>query len=155
MHIHKVVQQFAQQSVRWLPPQVLARVIEQPLNHLLQAERQRDKFAFLQQHWVHIEISDVPLSLYVCCQQHARRLRVSLQPQTSALRVRADSTAMLQLMLQQVDPDTLFFQRKLLITGDTELGLQLKNLFDTVALAERLPAPLLGWLERTANSPIP
>jgi predicted lipid carrier protein YhbT len=31
---------------------------------------------------------------------------------------------------QQEDPDTLFFQRRLSITGDTELGLQLKNLLD-------------------------
>ncbi|MBM3115756.1 ubiquinone anaerobic biosynthesis accessory factor UbiT [Jeongeupia naejangsanensis] len=31
---------------------------------------------------------------------------------------------------RNADPDTLFFQRRLTISGDTELGLQLKNLLD-------------------------
>ena len=33
------------------------------------------------------------------------------------------------------DPDTLFFQRRLSITGDTELGLTLKNLMDATDFA--------------------
>ncbi|UXY15698.1 SCP2 sterol-binding domain-containing protein [Chitiniphilus purpureus] len=49
------------------------------------------------------------------------------------------------MALRREDPDTLFFQRRLRIEGDTELGLQLKNLLDATdwsyALA-RLPAPL-------------
>ncbi len=36
----------------------------------------------------------------------------------------------ISLMKHQVDPDTLFFQRKLMISGDTELGLEVKSLFD-------------------------
>ena len=42
---------------------------------------------------------------------------------------------------RQEDPDTLFFQRRLSITGDTELGLTLKNLMDATDFA-----PLLSWL---------
>lgn len=30
------------------------------------------------------------------------------------------------------DPDTLFFQRRLSIQGDTELGLEVKNLLDNI-----------------------
>lgn len=33
---------------------------------------------------------------------------------------------------REEDPDTLFFNRKLAITGDTALGLQIKNLLDAV-----------------------
>ncbi|GAA5786876.1 hypothetical protein GCM10007860_28730 [Chitiniphilus shinanonensis] len=43
------------------------------------------------------------------------------------------------------DPDTLFFQRRLLIEGDTELGLRLKNLLDATdwdLLLNRLPPPV-------------
>lgn len=36
------------------------------------------------------------------------------------------------------DPDTLFFQRRLKIEGDTELGLELKNLIDAIDI-EHLP----------------
>lgn len=38
--------------------------------------------------------------------------------------------ALVLMASQKVDPDTLFFNRKLSITGDTELGLEVKNLFD-------------------------
>ena len=44
---------------------------------------------------------------------------------------------------RQEDPDTLFFQRRLSITGDTELGLTLKNLMDATdfsPLFARLPS---------------
>ncbi|MGO2436765.1 MAG: ubiquinone anaerobic biosynthesis accessory factor UbiT, partial [Serratia proteamaculans] len=45
------------------------------------------------------------------------------------------------------DPDTLFFQRRLQIEGDTELGLYVKNLMDAIEL-EAMPAPLrIGLLQ--------
>ena len=40
--------------------------------------------------------------------------------------------AFLQLVARQEDPDTLFFNRELLIEGDTELGLVVKNMLDAV-----------------------
>jgi predicted lipid carrier protein YhbT len=42
--------------------------------------------------------------------------------------------ALVLMASQKVDPDTLFFNRKLSITGDTELGLEIKNLFDQFEL---------------------
>ncbi|SNB73692.1 SCP-2 sterol transfer family protein [Kingella negevensis] len=36
------------------------------------------------------------------------------------------------MMTREEDPDTLFFNRKLQIEGDTELGLITKNLLDCV-----------------------
>lgn len=53
---------------------------------------------------------------------------------------RANSADLWLLLSQQADPDTLFFQRRLLVLGDTELGLYLKNYLDTL----QLPA-LLRW----------
>lgn len=49
------------------------------------------------------------------------------------------------LARRQEDPDTLFFQRRLSIEGDTEVGLALKNLLDATDLSlllDLLPAPL-------------
>ena len=46
---------------------------------------------------------------------------------------------------REEDPDTLFFQRRLTIEGDTEVGLALKNLLDATdfsPLIEMLPAPI-------------
>ncbi len=48
------------------------------------------------------------------------------------LTFRATLSAYLQLLARQEDPDTLFFQRRLVIEGDTELGLLVKNLLDAV-----------------------
>lgn len=45
---------------------------------------------------------------------------------------RAALADFIKLARRSEDPDTLFFQRKLRIEGDTELGLQLKNLLDTI-----------------------
>lgn len=60
----------------------------------------------------------------------------------------------LRLALRLEDPDTLFFNRRLLIEGNTDLGLTVKNLLDTVeldSLLATMPAPaasLLGALRR-------
>ncbi|MCP5277625.1 MAG: SCP2 sterol-binding domain-containing protein [Thiobacillus sp.] len=50
-----------------------------------------------------------------------------------------------RLALRLEDPDTLFFNRRLLIEGDTDLGLTVKNMLDSVeleVLAEKMPGPL-------------
>ncbi|MEO2216650.1 SCP2 sterol-binding domain-containing protein [Chromobacterium vaccinii] len=48
------------------------------------------------------------------------------------LRLAANGCDFARMMLREEDPDTLFFQRKLSIEGDTELGLIIKNLLDSV-----------------------
>jgi predicted lipid carrier protein YhbT len=40
----------------------------------------------------------------------------------------------LLLATRRADPDTLFFDRRLLIEGDTEIGLRLKNMLDAIEL---------------------
>jgi len=55
----------------------------------------------------------------------------------------ANLSAFLQLLARQEDPDTLFFNRELEITGDTELGLIVKNMLDAVEWPSlpKLPLP--------------
>lgn len=53
------------------------------------------------------------------------------------------------LATRRQDPDSLFFQRRLRVSGDTELGLHCKNLLDSLE-EERLP-PLLAALMRFAG----
>ena len=48
------------------------------------------------------------------------------------------------------DPDTLFFNRRLRIEGDTELGLVVKNSIDAIDW-QNLPAPLRALLDRGAG----
>ena len=47
----------------------------------------------------------------------------------------------LALALRREDPDTLFFSRRLVMEGDTELGLLVKNTLDALEFRPSLPAP--------------
>lgn len=59
-------------------------------------------------------------------------------PDSPDLAFRANLSAFLQLATRQEDPDTLFFKRKLIVEGNTELGLIVKNMLDAVEWS-RLP----------------
>jgi len=64
---------------------------------------------------------------------------------TPELSISADARDFLLLMSRREDPDALFFSRRLVSEGDTELGLVVKNLLDALdpeAVLRRLPAPL-------------
>jgi predicted lipid carrier protein YhbT len=52
----------------------------------------------------------------------------------------------LALLLREEDPDTLFFSRRLLMEGDTELGLLVKNTLDGIDLPRLDPAQLARQL---------
>lgn len=60
----------------------------------------------------------------------AGRLRVLNGPGEAT--IRGSLNAFRTLAAQKQDPDQLFFQRHLVIEGDTELGLALKNLLDSL-----------------------
>ena len=48
------------------------------------------------------------------------------------LTIRSTVSSFLALALRREDPDTLFFTRRLVMTGDTELGLVVKNVLDAI-----------------------
>jgi predicted lipid carrier protein YhbT len=56
------------------------------------------------------------------------------------LTIRSTVSGYLALALRREDPDTLFFTRRLVMTGDTDLGLIVKNLLDAIDWS-RLPLP--------------
>jgi predicted lipid carrier protein YhbT len=61
------------------------------------------------------------------------------------LTISASARDFLLLLARREDPDTLFFSRRLVSEGDTELGLIVKNLLDALDLdvvLGRLPLPM-------------
>ncbi len=61
------------------------------------------------------------------------------------LTISATARDFLLLLGRREDPDTLFFSRRLVSEGDTELGLTVKNMLDALdpdAVLRRLPKPL-------------
>lgn len=66
------------------------------------------------------------------------------------LTISASARDFLLLLSRREDPDTLFFSRRLVSEGDTELGLIVKNLLDaldTDLVLGRLPLPM-AWTAR-------
>ena len=63
-------------------------------------------------------------------------MRFAPLPATAPADVTFTATAadLLRMATRRTDPDTLFFERRLAIEGDTETGLKLKNLLDAVEL---------------------
>lgn len=106
-----------------------------------------------------VHVKDVGLSMYLSV--HERGLRPEKSgPVDVTFTASAEDFARLSLRLE--DPDTLFFNRRLLIEGDTDLGLTLKNLLDAVdwdELARRMPLGLGKVLQsvrrRAYQTPIP
>ncbi|KAF1687158.1 hypothetical protein B1992_03990 [Pseudoxanthomonas broegbernensis] len=64
--------------------------------------------------------------------------------------VRGSATDLLLLAARLEDADTLFFQRRLVLTGDTELGLTVRNLLDRLPW-EELPLGLRIVLHRSGR----
>lgn len=70
---------------------------------------------------------------------------------TPELTISATARDFLLLLGRREDPDTLFFSRRLVSEGDTELGLTVKNLLDALdpeAVLDRLPMPLARMARR-------
>ncbi len=103
---------------------------------------------FLSRRVLAVAVSDLDLEWRFTFDAARNRIaRARARPESV---IRGDSLALLQLAARRVDPDTLFFRRRLAVEGDTELGLQAKNLLDTLE-PQDLPPPLAQLLERGAD----
>lgn len=109
-----------------LQREALSRVMAQALKEPLED----GDFEFLQGKWLHVEILDAGLGWYFTYGED-ERLHIS-EEQQADVAIRGNLKEFLQLTARTEDPDTLFFQRRLQIEGDTELGLEVKNLLDGV-----------------------
>jgi len=95
-----------------------------------------------------VEVADLGLRWVVAIGE--RRIEV-LPPDVGAeSTVRGSATDLLLLASRLEDADTLFFQRRLQLTGDTELGLAVRNLLDQLPW-ESMPLWLRIALNRGAQ----
>jgi len=87
---------------------------------------------------VSLEASDLGTRIRVA--YDGSRFRSYAGSAAADLTIRSTVSGFLALALRREDPDTLFFTRRLAMTGDTELGLVVKNLLDAIDWT-RLPLP--------------
>lgn len=88
----------------------------------------------------------------------ARGFRPVFDATPADLTISARSRDFIALLMREEDPDTLFFNRRLLMEGDTDLGLLVKNTLDGIDLprfdpARLAPAELLHRLRARLASP--
>lgn len=72
----------------------------------------------------------------------ARGFRPLFAAAPADLTISARARDFIALLMREEDPDTLFFNRRLLMEGDTDLGLLVKNTLDGIDLPRFDPARL-------------
>lgn len=131
-----------------LAPFALKRpVLEQVLSWQFRQALAEGELEFLEGRWLSIHVRDIGLLWYTSVVDG--RLVVSQQADAD-VSFSADASDLLMIAARKQDPDTLFFQRRLVIEGDTELGLYVKNLMDAIEL-EQMPKALRVMLLQLAD----
>ncbi len=132
--------------LRWAPPTLMEKVIELALSRALAREHIGRPLDHIAGRRLGIEAADIGVTCVV--QWSGGRLRAVQAPAEAS--VRGSVTDLLLLAARLEDADTLFFQRRLVLTGDTELGLTVRNLLDRMPW-EALPLGLRIALHRGAR----
>lgn len=116
------------------------RALEKGLNKLFANALEDGLFDVLEGRWLRIFVEDLRISWYLSKDTQRNQL-VLARYQPAEVAISGNWREFLLLASRQEDPDTLFFRRRLRITGDTELGLAIKNLIDSLD-----PDQLPQWL---------
>lgn len=120
-------------------PFTLQRIaLERSLNQIFAEPLADNAFEALEGNWMRLEVADLKLAWCLSCDR--KKLRIAEEAPVQVT-IRGNWREFLLLASRQEDPDTLFFRRRLVIEGDTELGLSIKNLIDSLD-----PDMLPPWL---------
>lgn len=133
---------------QWLPHPLLEALVASATQHLLHDALTDHALDLLEGRILAIRILDPDIRLrFTLAQGRIRSADAGLPDVT----ISAAADDLLLLVAQRADPDTLFFHRRLRIAGDTELGLAVKNVLDTIDLGA-LPSALRGALGQLADA---
>lgn len=113
-----------------LPMQPPAQALALALNRVLLSRLPDDARQRLSHQPVEVTVTDLGLRLRLLLDERGFRVAPSRAP--AALRIAATVPAYWRLLRGEDDADRLFFERELVMEGDTELGLVLKNTLDAI-----------------------
>ncbi|HCN6878166.1 TPA: SCP2 domain-containing protein [Escherichia coli] len=133
--------------VKLTPFSLKRQVLEQVLSWPFRQALDDGELEFLEGRWLSIHVRDIDLQWFTSVVNG--KLVVSQNAQAD-VSFSADASDLLMIAARKQDPDTLFFQRRLVIEGDTELGLYVKNLMDAIEL-EQMPKALRMMLLQLAD----
>ncbi len=124
----------------WPPSFVLSRVLDLALRDII---RRGDLQALYGRH-IAIHVTDVGLRLHFTVGNDG--FSPAGSDSVPDLAIKATARDFYLLATRQEDPDTLFFNRRLVVEGDTELGLVAKNTLDGIDI----PFPFFRWMRKAA-----
>nr|WP_285892400.1 SCP2 domain-containing protein [Vibrio intestinalis] len=134
--------------VHLLPQSVQKKALLDSLKMVFKEALEDGDFEFLEDKWLKVEVKDMKLHWYISYEDD--KLIVADGEVKEDVSFSGNLNDLVLIAGRKEDPDTLFFQRRLSIEGDTELGLEVKNLMDSVDL-ELLPKPLQMLLNQLAD----
>lgn len=118
-----------QPIVRRLPMQPPALALAMALNRFLLPRLPADAREALSNRCVEVAVTDLGLTLHL----QLGRSGFDIAPATApVLRIAAAAPDYWRLLRGRDDADRLFFERALVMEGDTEMGLILKNTLDAI-----------------------
>jgi len=133
--------------LKFTPFAVSRQVLQQVLSWQLRQALADGELDFLESRWLKIEVSDLNLSWQMSVSEGKLIIREQGEADVS---FSGQANDLILIAARKEDPDTQFFQRRLRIEGDTELGLNVKNLMDSIDL-DTMPALLKNGLLRLAD----
>ncbi|MGX9462476.1 ubiquinone anaerobic biosynthesis accessory factor UbiT [Shewanella sp. A14] len=145
-HLLHFAPQVSRQSLNLVPENLKIIAINKVLNLVLAEQMTSEELDFLKNKWVGICVDDIGLRFEVGFTQQLK-VRAFTSPDVT---LSANVPELILVAAGKEDPDTLFFQRKLRIEGDTELGLEVKNLLLSIEL-DNLPKPAQVAIEQMAK----
>lgn len=144
----------------------LGQLFVRVFNRWARGQNITEALAGLEGKRVRIRATDAPLQLNLMITGSA--LKVSSARAEAHVTLRGRFADFVRLATRSEDPDTLFFQRRLCLEGETETGLAIKNALDALEwdwrrhlatlvpgflwrLAQRLPCPPRGPFQRHSD----
>ncbi len=129
----KIIRPPLQGLLRALPDTLHSEVFARLFNHLLKGQYMAEQLGDLEGKRLCLSITDSRSELlFVIRGQHFVRLpkREALAPWDVRIAGHLDDFWL--LVTRSEDPDTLFFHRRLVLEGETETGLYIKNMLDAL-----------------------
>ncbi|MDH2897640.1 ubiquinone anaerobic biosynthesis accessory factor UbiT [Rahnella variigena] len=133
--------------LKFTPFALQRQVLQQVLSWQLRQALADGELNFLEGRWLKIEVSDLSLTWLMSVQESKLVIAERGEADVS---FSGNANDLILIAARKEDPDTLFFQRRLRIEGDTELGLYVKNLMDSIDL-DTMPLLLKNGLLRLAD----
>lgn len=135
-------------SAQVLPKSLQKKLLLEGLKRVFHEALEDGDFDFLESKWLKVSIRDLGLSWFISYQHST--LVISDTVEQEDVSFSGNLNDLVLIAGRKEDPDTLFFQRRLSIEGDTELGLEVKNLMDSIDLDE-LPGTMRMLLEHLSD----